>query len=82
MVESFSIRGVAPTPEQLGEVLQWAAESKDRGVVFSVPTIEVWLLLHYVEAKGVRSQKEVEAALKTHWPTLTKKLRTLCVKWL
>lgn len=62
----------AATPEQLGEVFQWAAERKDRGVAFSVPAFEVWLLLHYAEAKGVRSQKEVETALKAHWPTFTK----------
>ncbi|WP_431832117.1 RloB family protein [Corynebacterium coyleae] len=62
----------AATPEQLGEVFRWAAERKDRGVAFSVPAFEVWLLLHYAEAKGVRSQKEVETALKAHWPTFTK----------
>lgn len=62
----------AATPEQPGEVFQWTAARKDRGVAFSVPAFEVWLLLHYAEAKRLRSQKEVEAALKMHWPTFTK----------
>lgn len=62
----------ASSDEQLSEVFDWASERKDRGVALSVPAFEMWLLLHYSNAKGLLTQKEVEAALGQHWPNFTK----------
>ncbi|OHO81429.1 hypothetical protein HMPREF2736_06530 [Corynebacterium sp. HMSC036E10] len=60
------------TDQQLQAVFEWAAERKDRGVGFSVPQFEYWLLLHFVDAKGTSSQKDVLDSLMQHWPAYTK----------
>lgn len=60
------------TDQQLQAVFEWAAERKDRGVGFSVPQFEYWLLLHFVDAKGASSQKDVLDSLMQHWPAYTK----------
>ena len=60
------------TDEQLEAVFEWAAERKDRGVGFSVPQFEYWLLLHFTDAKGASSKKDVLDSLMQHWPTYTK----------
>ncbi|QNP94972.1 RloB domain-containing protein [Corynebacterium wankanglinii] len=56
------------TDQQLQAVFEWAAERKDRGVGFSVPQFEYWLLLHFADAKGASTQKDVLDSLMQHWP--------------
>ena len=60
------------TDQQLRAVFEWAAERKDRGVGFSVPQFEYWLLLHFADAKGASTQKDVLDSLMQHWPAYAK----------
>lgn len=60
------------TDQQLQAVFAWAAERKDRGVGFSVPQFEYWLLLHFADAKGASTQKDVLDSLMQHWPSYAK----------
>lgn len=63
------------TDEQLAEVFDWVALRKDRGVGFTVPQFEYWLLLHFDDGKGTRTQREVEEKLKQCWPNYHKTAR-------
>lgn len=60
------------TDQQLQAVFEWAAERKDRGVGFTVPQFEYWLLLHFADAKGASTQKDVLDSLMQHWPSYAK----------
>lgn len=60
------------TDQQLQAVCECATERKDRGVGFSVPQFEYWLLLHFADAKGASTQKDVLDSLMQHWPASAK----------
>lgn len=50
----------------------WSVERKDRGVAFSRPQFELWLLLHFESATGVSTKSEVLHRLDVYIPGYTK----------
>ncbi|QDQ19953.1 RloB family protein [Corynebacterium glutamicum] len=54
-------------------VWDWSKERpKDRGVGFSSPQFEWWLLLHFEEGSGAFTQKEILSRLELYIPAYTK----------
>lgn len=59
-------------PSLIKKVWDWSAERSDRGVGFSSPQFEWWLLLHFESGAGVSTQAEVLRRLGGHIPGYTK----------
>ncbi|GAA4786642.1 hypothetical protein CCANI_10075 [Corynebacterium canis] len=60
-----------PEPE-LVEIWKWGAERRDRGIGFSVPQFEWWLLLHFEDGHGARTQREIMDRLNSYLPEYQK----------
>lgn len=60
------------TEIELQEIWDWGQQRKDRGVGFSVPQFEWWLLLHFEDGRGVRTQREVLERLCVYIPDYQK----------
>lgn len=61
------------SPEAIEMAWGWANERrKDRGIGFSRPQFEWWLLLHFEEGKRATTQREILDRLNTHIPDYEK----------
>ncbi|QRV01790.1 RloB domain-containing protein [Arcanobacterium phocisimile] len=52
--------------EKLRKVVDWQAKDDSRGIAFSSPQFEYWLLLHYEKGTGVTTKKDCLEKLKKH----------------
>ncbi len=63
--------------EQLNELHKWAAtasKNKKYGLALSNPKFELWLLLHFEDAKGVATPESCSQKLKAYIPNYNKSL--------
>lgn len=60
------------TTEQIESVFTWASSRADRGIGFSSPQFEYWLLLHCEEGTGVATQHELLQRLQKYRPNYAK----------
>lgn len=58
--------------EQLEAAFGWAESRDDRGVGYSCPQFEYWLLLHFEDAKGVSTQQDCLRRIVGHIPQYQK----------
>lgn len=59
--------------KHLNEVKRWADEETNRGLAFSNPQFEYWLLLHFEDGKGIATPTECMRQLEKHWNGYDKK---------
>lgn len=58
--------------EAFAEIEAWVAKRKDRFAGFSKPQFEYWLLLHFLKATGISTQKECMETLERQVPNYKK----------
>ncbi|WP_083316929.1 RloB family protein [Corynebacterium sp. HMSC071B10] len=58
--------------EQLEVAFDWAEPRVDRGVGYSCPQFEYWLLLHFEDAHGVSTQQDCLTRINRHIPQYQK----------
>lgn len=58
--------------EHLDELHKWAQARSNYGFALSNPKFELWLLLHFEDAKGVRTSEECNKKLAKHVPGYNK----------
>jgi hypothetical protein len=63
------------TDEQLDALHKWATQANNRGLAVSNPKFELWLLLHFDDARGVVTATECDQQLQRHLPHYNKELR-------
>lgn len=62
-------------PDQdINKLFTWSNSDDRYGVAISYPCFEVWLLLHFENAKAIASAKDCIARLKKHWPNFNKSI--------
>lgn len=62
------------TNEQFDHVFDWEKEKSHYHVAISNPKFEYWLLLHFYNASGIRTPREVEEKLLKYLPNYNKHL--------
>jgi len=65
------------TDEHLDQLVDWCREdTRRRGFALSNPAFELWLLLHFEDAKGVTTKDQCVWRLRQHIPTYDKNIAT------
>ena len=60
------------TEDQLDQLHAWSQERESYGLALSNPKFEYWLLLHFENAKGIRTARDCRTRLKRHLPDYDK----------
>lgn len=60
------------TDDQLSQLSNWTTETENRSLAVSNPSFEYWLLLHFEDGTGIRSQRECKDRLRRHLPDYDK----------
>ncbi len=56
------------TPEQLSQLQQWSQQATNYGLAVSNPKFELWLLLHFEDARGISSSRDCSERLARYLP--------------
>lgn len=62
------------TEQQLEQLFAWSKEQENYHLALSNPCFELWLLLHFEDAKNISSTTKWADKLENISPNLTKKL--------